>query len=53
MNLHQRKFGLDIRKPFFAERVLGLRNRLPREVVTAPSLSQFKECLDDALSHMV
>ncbi|KAK4806954.1 hypothetical protein QYF61_027343, partial [Mycteria americana] len=32
---------------------VGHWNRLPREVVTAPSLSEFKECLDDALSHMV
>ena len=28
-------------------------NRLPREVVTAPSLTEFKKRLDCALSHMV
>ena len=44
---------MDIRKRFFAGRVVGPWNRLPREVVTAPSLSEFKECLDDTLSHMV
>ena len=49
----QGKFRLDIRKRVFTERVVGPWNRLPREVVTAPSLSGFKEGLDDGLSHMV
>ena len=53
MKLHQGKFRLDIRKRFFTERVVGHCNRLPREVVMAPSLSEFKEHLDDTLSHMV
>ena len=30
--------------------MVGHGTRLPREVVTAPSLSEFEECLDDALS---
>ncbi|KAK4813720.1 hypothetical protein QYF61_020927 [Mycteria americana] len=53
MKLHQGKSRLDIRKRFSAERVIGPWNRLPREVVTAPSLSEFKEHLDDALSHIL
>jgi len=38
-------FTPNIRKRFFTERVAGHWNRLLREVVTAPSLSEFKECL--------
>ncbi|KAK4823355.1 hypothetical protein QYF61_001703 [Mycteria americana] len=52
MKLHQEKFRLDIRKRFFTERVVGHWNWLPRESVMAPSLSEFKECLGNALSHM-
>ncbi|KFW71331.1 hypothetical protein AS28_08016, partial [Pygoscelis adeliae] len=51
--LHQGKFRLDIRKRFFTGRVVSHWNRLPREVVMAPSLSAFKERLDNALSYMV
>ena len=40
-------------KRLFTERVVSHWNRLPREVVMAPSLSEFKERLDDTLSHMV
>ncbi|KAK4822195.1 hypothetical protein QYF61_011180 [Mycteria americana] len=50
MKLYQGKFRLDIRKRLFAGRVVGRWNRIPREVVMAPSLSEFKEHLDDALS---
>ncbi|KAK4815432.1 LOW QUALITY PROTEIN: hypothetical protein QYF61_002647 [Mycteria americana] len=56
MKLRQGKFRLDIRKRFFTGKVLqkvGHWNRLCRKVVTARSLSEFKECLDDAFSHMV
>ncbi|KFV52180.1 hypothetical protein N328_12790, partial [Gavia stellata] len=40
------KFRLDIRRRFLTERVAHHRNRLPREVVMAPSLSEFKKHLD-------
>uniref|UniRef100_A0A493TB79 Reverse transcriptase domain-containing protein n=1 Tax=Anas platyrhynchos platyrhynchos TaxID=8840 RepID=A0A493TB79_ANAPP len=53
VKLRQGKFRLDIRKRFFTERVVAHWNRLPRDIVTAPSLSEFKKRLDCALSHMV
>ncbi|GAB0203202.1 hypothetical protein GRJ2_002785800 [Grus japonensis] len=53
MKLRRGRFRLDIRKRFFTERVVGHWNRLPRKVVTAPSLTEFKERLDNALSHML
>ena len=43
----------DIRKRFFTKRIVAHWNRLPRDVVTAPSLSKFKKRLDCVLSHMV
>jgi len=46
-------FRLDTRRRYFIERVLGHFNRLPREVDMAPSLSEFMEHLDDALSHVI
>jgi len=53
MKLHQRKFRLDIGKRFLTGRVVDHRNWLPREMLTASSLSEFKEHLDRALSHVV
>ncbi|KFO55100.1 hypothetical protein N302_12428, partial [Corvus brachyrhynchos] len=43
----------DIRKKFFTVRVVRHWQRLPREVVDAPSLEAFKASLDGALSNLV
>ncbi|KFV07803.1 hypothetical protein N340_13315, partial [Tauraco erythrolophus] len=44
---------LNLRKKFFTLRVVRQWNRLPREVVDAPSLEVFKARLDEALSNLV
>ena len=49
--LHQGRFRLDIRKHFFTDKVVKHCNRLPREVVNAPSLSVFQRHLDNALNN--
>ncbi|KAK4831472.1 hypothetical protein QYF61_017720 [Mycteria americana] len=46
------KLKEDIRKKFFTRRVVRPWNRLPREVVDAPSLEVFKARLDGALSNL-
>ncbi|KFW05313.1 hypothetical protein N327_13625, partial [Fulmarus glacialis] len=51
--LKEGRFSLDIRKKFFTVRVVRHWNRLPREVVDAPSLEVFKARLDEALSNLI
>ncbi|GAB0206554.1 mitochondrial enolase superfamily member 1 [Grus japonensis] len=51
--LKEGRFRLDGRKKFFTVRVVRHWNRLPREVVDAPSLEVFKTRLDEALGNVV
>jgi len=51
--LKEGRFRLNIRKKFFAMRVVKHWNRLPRAVVDVPSLKLFKARLDGALSNLV
>ena len=53
MKLRQGKLRLGVRKRLFTGRVVGQWNRLLREVVTAHSLSEFRERLDNTLGYMV
>ncbi|KAK4811232.1 hypothetical protein QYF61_022129 [Mycteria americana] len=51
--LKEGRFRLDIRKKCFMMRVVKHWNRLPREVVDAPSLETFKARLDGVLSSLI
>jgi len=44
---------VDIRKKYFTMSMMKQLNRLPREVVDAPSLEIFKVRLDGALSNLI
>ncbi|KGL90862.1 hypothetical protein N301_09914, partial [Charadrius vociferus] len=51
--LEEGRFRLNIRNKFFTLKVVRHWNRLPREVVEAPSLEVFKARLDVALGNLV
>ena len=53
LKLKEGRFRLDIRGKFFTKRVVRCWNRLPREVVDAPSLEVFKARLDEALGNLI
>ena len=53
LKLRQGNFRLDISRKFFTQRVVTHRNRLPKEVVDAPSLEVFKARLDVSLGSLV
>ena len=44
---------MEIRKKFFTMRVVRHWNRLPREVMAAPSLAVFEARLDGALGNLL
>jgi len=47
------RFRLDIRKKYFIVMAVRHWNRLPRDVVDAPTLKTFKVRLDQALGNMI
>ena len=46
--MREGRFTLDVRGKFFTMRVVRCWNRMPREIVDAPSLKVFKARLDAA-----
>ena len=53
MKLRQGRFRLDIRRKFFTQGVVTHWNRLPKEVVDAPSLKALMARLAVALGSLV
>ena len=53
MELGQGRVRLGVRERFCTQRVVGHWDRLPKELVMALSLLEFKKHLDNALRHVV
>ena len=51
--LKEERFRLDIRKKFITVRVVRHRNRLPSELVDAPSMKTFRVRMHRALSNLI
>ena len=51
--MRQGRFRLDIMRKFFTQGMVKHWNRLPKEVVDAPSLESFKARLDVVLGSLV
>ena len=51
--LEEGRLRLDVRKKLFTVRVVRHWNRLPSEIVNAPSLETIKGRLDGAVSNMI
>ena len=51
--LKERRFGLDVRKEFFSQRVVRHWNSLPEEAVDFPSLEEFEARLDGILDSLI
>ena len=51
--LEEGRFKLGTRKRAFTVKVVRHRNRMPRDVVDAPSLETFKARLDQALGNLI
>ena len=51
--LREGRFRLVLRKKSFTVRVVRHWNRMPSDVVDAPSLETFKERLDQALGNLI
>ena len=51
--LREGRFRLDVRGKFFTIRAVRCWNRLPREVMNAPSLEVLKARLDGSLGSLV
>ncbi|KFO73369.1 hypothetical protein N303_13270, partial [Cuculus canorus] len=53
INWRRGRFRVEIKRKFFAMRVVRHWHRLPREAVAAPSLEVFKARLDGGLSSLI